>query len=86
MKYQRPLPHATMRTLLALARPGARLLIVSDECYLLHRKEHKHLSSKVYDLLLDRGWMSAPQAYGGGIAESTMTAAGHAPAHTLEQQ
>jgi hypothetical protein len=76
----------TVKTLLHVAQPGARLLVIGDGAFLVNPATHDHwyTNSATFDSLRANGWITAPTAIDANVAESYITEAGRDVAAAVE--
>ena|SRR5579863_9323910 len=79
----RPVPKTAIKTLLLLAEPGAEIVLHSDKCYLLSGDKALYLHDKVFDALLDAGWITGPQAIDNEHSNCLITRAGREKAKII---
>jgi hypothetical protein len=77
------LPASTGNTLLFLARPKARLLVINGEAFALCGKEHRLLSEAVYRTLAERSWISQERVIEDELAEAKITRSGYEAARKV---
>jgi hypothetical protein len=76
----------TIKTLLHMAQPGARLLIVGSGAFLVNPSTHDHwyTNGATFDSLRANGWISAPVAIDANVAEAYIMDAGRDIAAAIE--
>jgi hypothetical protein len=74
-----------IKTLLHMAQPGARLLIVCNGAFLVNpsTRDHWYVDSAV-DVLLANGWITAPTEVGPAVTECFITDTGRDVAAAIE--
>ena len=75
-----------IKTLLHVAQPGARLLIVGSGAFLVNPATHDHwyTNSSTFESLRANEWITAPTAIDANVAECSITDAGQQVAAAIE--
>jgi hypothetical protein len=75
-----------IKTLLHVAQPGARLLVIGNGAFLVNPVTHDHwyTNSSTFDSLRANGWIEAPTAIDADVAEAFITEAGRELAQAIE--